>query len=825
MALQQSWRYDVKLPKSLNPKKTVFGIAEKKQAAENIAKALDPKSKTLEFMVKKQSELTSEEISLPKVSGYLAEYEGKQVVILFASGHLFTLESDSYGWQFPVYDFKWVPLPSVDVKDKRQLKKMNEIEATLEVMRIFIKNSKTHIIMTDYDDEGEVIGGMIVDQLSGNGALNKARRMNYSSLTAEELIPSFKDSISKELPEAGINWGNYSRGLMRHYLDWLWGINLSRALMLSLKNSTGRYYTLSTGRVQGPTLSFVADKEAEISLHVPIPSFAIDVTIKKGGIYKLNYKKKNLKSLNEAVNLVKLLKSSNAIVTDISQEDSEEKVPTPYNLNKLNKDASKFFGMTPSDTMSAAESLYLNAYISYPRTESEKYPPNFNHKENLGKLDNRYSSYIKELKLMNKKFNPIEGKKTDPAHPCIYPTGKLPGKLRKNEANIYLLVLHRYFATFGKEVKYHLDRVNFDIQNHDFSLSGKNITDKGWRKLYPEILNRNIEDLIPKFKVNESIPLNSVDSTTKYTNPPGRWNQTSLVQEMIKNKIGTKATQPDIVRNLISRKFVIPQMTSTKLKPLEITPIGMIVNDVLKTYSPQVISVELSRKLEEMGDQIVIDQSAFSLSDAVVRGIEMLHEMLEELMNSQDKVGDMIFRNLISHQKTQAIVGPCHLCETGELRIIRSKASGKRFIGCSNYFTEIKCKNSYALPQKGRVEPDQNPCKDDGFPQVKVITKSRPWNICTNPTCKLMKQMEEEIEKRKQRQKEKELEENSEKPKKKTTKATRKNTAKKSRIKKASVAQKTSKKSTTKKKPSKKKTTKRKTTKKKTTTKSRGKNQ
>jgi len=119
--------------------------------------------------------------------------------------------------------------------------------------------------------------------------------------------------------DAGINLGMYNRGLMRHYLDWLWGINLSRALMISLKNSSGKYSTLSTGRVQGPTLAFVAKRQLEINTFVPIPRFLFLVKIENQREIEVKYSDQFISSFDEVNLAVKNVKNKSANVKNIEK--------------------------------------------------------------------------------------------------------------------------------------------------------------------------------------------------------------------------------------------------------------------------------------------------------------------------------------------------------------------------------------------------------------------------------------------------------------------------------------------------------------------------
>lgn len=772
--VNSTYKYDISHRKSLKLDKFILGIAEKNSAAKKIAKALDPKCKKINFVVEKTDGVTKEKTNLPTIEDiYEAKYNGSKIIIVPASGHLYTLIQDGYGWQFPVYDFKWVSIPeSIKNTDNYNIKSLHKTEAKIEIMRYLANLTKEHMIMTDYDEEGEVIGALILANVVNEKSIHKSKRMRFSSITQKEVQQSFKNTIEGPTPEFGIDFGMYFRGLMRHYLDWLWGINLSRALMLSLKNTTGRYYTLSTGRVQGPTLSFVSDREGERNTHVPVPRFKIDLSIKHESIYSLTFAQGDLEVEKDGKKIVSLIKGKPLMVEKVTKSKNKRLPNPPYNLSSLQDDAWTYFKFTGARAESAAEGLYLAGVISYPRTSSEKFPPQTDHKLLLSNLTelSEFKKTGTQILSMKGKLTPQEGKKTDKAHPCIHPTGELPKKLRGDENRLFSLIVYRYFGTFGKPSIIENSKAIFVTENYNFTYSGNRTLDLGWRKLVGKFDNtKEIE--IPNFAPDQQYDIHRVKLLTKYTIASSKYNDRSLRKQMEKASIGTKATRANIIKNLLDRKFIRKPPGEITF---DITHIGDTITDVLRTYSPQVISIELSRKLELMGDMIqdtvsqkIEDTKAFTLSDALVRGITLLHQMLEELMLNQNRIGELIDLNLTSQRSEETIIGDCVVCEDGKLKMIRSIATGKRFVGCSNYFNDEKCNVTYPLPQKGNLDLSAENCPDDNFPQVRVIAPKSRFFWCLNPDCKLMKEQFDAWEKQKQKK-------NSQKSKKKSSKSRRK---------------------------------------------------
>ncbi|HYT41050.1 MAG TPA: DNA topoisomerase, partial [Methylomirabilota bacterium] len=160
-------------------------------------------------------------------------------------------------------------------------------------------------------------------------------------------------------------------------IDFIYGVNLSRALTQSFKvsNDGKRYCNLSIGRVQGPTLAFVVDREMEIRKHVPEPYWTISAEFEKNGhIIEAHYHQQKIGTLSQATSIVNACKDQDGKITKIEKQKVTLKAPTPFNLSDLQKGAYRVFRFSPSYTLSIAEKLYIAALISYPRTSSQKLP-------------------------------------------------------------------------------------------------------------------------------------------------------------------------------------------------------------------------------------------------------------------------------------------------------------------------------------------------------------------------------------------------------------------------------------------------------------------
>ena len=598
-----------------------------------------------------------------------------------------------------------------------------------------MKNAEEVVIATDYDLEGEVIGGLLIE-LNFEQLLEQVKRMKFSSLTKSELIDAFNKLLSN------INFGLYNSGKARHIIDWLFGINVSRALTLSLKNATGYYNTLSIGRVQGPTLRFVVEREIEIKKFVPIPFWEIKATfvLEKNTPIEGTYDRNPIKKFLTAKQIYASIEhSKHAKVANIEKRTFKQKPPVPFDLGTLQSEAYRYFKFSPSMTLSIAEQLYLKAYISYPRTSSQKLPPSINYREilqNISKMK-KYKHLAKKL-LEKDELVPNEGKKSDPAHPAIYPTGLYEGALTPTQAKLYDLIVKRFFAVFGEPSVKESVKIGLSVGEHLFSINGKRIVEPNWLTFY-EPYGAQDEILLPAMEMGETIEIEKVSLIEKYTRPPARYNARSLLKKMESEGIGTKATRAGVIDTLYSRQYVEGEQ-------MKATDLGFAVINVLMEYCPEIIDVTMTRNLELDLDQVA--ELKKEMNDLLIEKLLFLDEILLNFKKKEKAVGNDLNEMLTSVMKKSRILGSCPVCKTGELIVLRSRSSGKRFVGCTTYFENPeKCTTSFPLPQYGIIRALDKTCPHDAFPIIEIKTRGRPWKMCINPQCPSKKDWNKKSEK------------------------------------------------------------------------------
>src|SRR3989338_2162985 len=368
---------------------------------------------------------------------YRLTHGKKDIVVACAVGHLYGLaEKEKKGWHFPVFDIEWKPVAET-TKSSAFTKKY------LNTLKKLSKGANSFTIATDFDIEGEVIGLNIVRYVFHQ---KDANRMKFSTLTKDDLRKSYENKTPH------LDWGQAESGETRHFLDWINGINYSRALTSAIK-SVGAFKIMSTGRVQGPALKIIVAREREIKAFKAVPFWQIQLI----GEYNDQsiiawHKQDKFWQKDKADNVIEKIKNQKeAEISKIERKQSNQMPPFPFDLTSLQIEAYRCFNIQPKETLDIAQELYTSGYISYPRTSSQQLPESIGFERILHDLAKQksYSEFAKKL-LANHNLTPNNGKKTDPAHPAIFPTGIAPKGLNEREAKIYDLIVKRFLATFAE---------------------------------------------------------------------------------------------------------------------------------------------------------------------------------------------------------------------------------------------------------------------------------------------------------------------------------------------------------------------------------------
>jgi DNA topoisomerase-1 len=658
-------------------------VAEKPRVAEKIANAIGEK------VTRKQYK---------GVSYYEATRKGHSMMVAPAVGHVYTLVEREKTRGYPVFDIEWVPSYEAS-KDAAYTK------GYVELIQKLGKSADTFVSACDYDIEGSTIAFNVFRFAT---TIREGKRMKFSALTQGDLEDAYESM-------GDFDYNNAHAGEARHIIDWYYGINLSRALMGALR-AAHRYKVMSIGRVQGPALSLLSHLEKDIRAFVPTPYWELTAKIKD-----VEFKHKKDRFLKEAEADAA---SDNTKTTGTVEkvEKKEQKVPANpnFDLTSLQVEAYRLFKFTPSQTLQYAQTLYEASLITYPRTSSQRIPPTIKLGPIITALE-KHSDYAALAKKLheNKWYKPVQGKKDDPAHPAIHPTGQ-KGAAAGPERKLYDLIVRRFLASFAPAATRARSRIEVNSGGELFAASGSMIVEKGWTEFYGSYYTS--EDVqLPEFKEGEQVKLIGKKKSKKETKPPKRYTQASIISELEKYHLGTKATRSVIVDTLFKRGYAGG-------KSIEVSDFGLKVADVLNKYAPEILDENLTRQLEEKMEAI---QDGKADKDQVIgESREMLTGILGKWKKNEAQIGKDLLEALQTTLEQESIVGPCDKCDKN-LRIIHMR-NGRQFIGCFGY---PNCTNTYPLPQGSYVKPAGKECPSCKKPTINVKKGRTRYSMCIDPNC------------------------------------------------------------------------------------------
>ena len=616
----------------------------------------------------------------------------------------FTKEGvDIKGWKVPSLPYLvWAPV----------VKKPAEKEI-IRTLKNLAKKADEVIIATDFDREGELIGSDAVSMVRQVNEDVPVVRARYSSFTKPELEHAFARenlvAVDDDLAAAGES---------RQFIDLIWGAVLTRYLTMAKFGGLGN--VRSAGRVQTPTLALVARREKERQAFVPEDYWVVRGTAatQKGEEFKVAHATARFKDEATATSAYQDAKAAGkARVTDVVKKTRKGTIQTPFNTTSL-QTAAAAEGLTPARTMRIAESLYMSGLISYPRVDNTVYPETLDLSEVVTMLKGvpQYSNYCDEL-LAAHPLTATRGKQETTDPPPIYPTGVGdPDKLRPEEWKLYNLIARRFLATLSEQPVIEGTKVTLDAGGQTFTASGDVLVKPGYRAIYP--YGSKKDEQLPALSVGQEVDLTSLDLEAKQTEPPARYSQGKLVQEMERLGLGTKSTRASIIERLYEVKYL-------KNDPIEPSQLGMAIIDALECYAAHITTPEMTSELE--GDMTKVAEGQASQGAVVDHSRELLASLLEGLIEHKEDLGEAISDAV----QADAKIGVCPKCGH-DLLVKQSAKTRSSFIGCSAW---PECEVTYPLPQ-GKIQTVEELCPVCGCPQIKVQPfRSKPYVVCVDPAC------------------------------------------------------------------------------------------
>ena len=584
----------------------------------------------------------------------------------------------------------------------------------IRVLKNLAKKADEVIIATDFDREGELIGSDALNMIREVAPELPARRARYSALIKGEVTEAFANlvELDQDLADAGES---------RQYIDLIWGAVLTRYLTLAKFGGFGN--VRSAGRVQTPTLALVVERERERMAFVPEDYWQIrGLGEASGQEFKIAHTTARFTDKVAAEAAFSHVEgATTGTVTAVAKRSRKQQPPVPFNTTALQA-AAAAEGISPARTMRIAESLYMSGFISYPRVDNTVYPKTLDIEGIVRGLASgtrrsrpcaRRSSPARSRLRAARSRPPTTRRSTPPAR-------VIPPRSTAASSSFYNLIARRFLATLMGPATIENTKLSIDVGGEPFAASGDVLVEAGFREAYPYGLKR--DEQLPALAEGDVIDVRDIKLEAKQTEPPARYSQGKLVQEMEKRGLGTKSTRASIIERLYAVRYL-------KNDPIEPSQLGIAIIDALSEFAPRVTTPDMTAELD--ADMTKVAEGADTQEHVVDHSRALLAGMLDALIEHKDDLGEAISDAVTA----DARVGACPTCGKDLVMKTSAKTRGS-FIGCMGW---PDCDVTYPVPSGVKVSPLEGEaavCPECGAPRIKCQPfRQKAYEQCVNPKC------------------------------------------------------------------------------------------
>ena len=580
-------------------------------------------------------------VESPAKAKTIEKFLGKDYKVASSFGHIADLPSKELG---------------VNVKGDFSAKYIinDDKKRIVKELKSLAKKAETIWLASDEDREGEAIAWHLANTLELTDSNSK--RIVFSEITKNAILKAIKNPRD-------INYNLVNAQQARRILDRLVGYELSPVLWRKVKGG------LSAGRVQSVAVRLLVEREREIRAFLTESSFKTKAIFKTKNDKSISSQlEKILKNKDEAYKFLETNISSNFHVSDIKKRPAKKAPAPPFTTSTLQQEASRKLYFSVSKTMNVAQRLYEAGYITYMRTDSvnlsEEAKNNINNQIKLSYGD-KYLQ-IRQFKTKNKG--------AQEAHEAIRPTDFSKKKLNidYDQARLYELIWRRALASQMSDAELEKSQIliKTDDYNESFIAKGEIITFDGFLKLYLEGVDDEVDDdstILPQVKIGEEIQLDSITATERFSRPPFRYSEASLVKKMEELGIGRPSTYAPTITTIQNRKyvekgssdgnernFVQLSLNKGKIKSEDLkerfgsdkgklvpTDIGIIVNDFLVDNFEAILDFNFTAEVERNFDDIARGGKDWTEMLKVFYG--KFHNTVEDVKeNAQRESGERI---------------------------------------------------------------------------------------------------------------------------------------------------------------------------------------
>lgn len=670
-------------------------------------------------------------VESPSKARIISKYLGSKYKVIASVGHVRDLPKSRLG---------------VDIENNFEPEYINirgKGETIKEIKKEAAASSKV-LLATDPDREGEAISWHLA-HLLGIDPDTKCRVM-FNEINKQTVQEAIKDPKSIEM-------GLVDAQQARRVLDRLVGYQISPLLWKKVS------WGLSAGRVQSAALKLICDRENEINDFVPEEYWRIAADFGDGFVAelsKISGRKAHVKTGEEADAIEEDLGKGEYVVSSVKNGKRSTKPYAPFTTSSLQQDASIKLGFQTSKTMQIAQQLYegvnlkgigARGLVTYIRTDSVRVS---------AQAVAAASEYIRDkygADYVGNNFFQNKNKAMQDAHEAIRPSDvslepdAIKDSLTPDQYKLYDLIWKRFVASRMAAAEFDTVQVLIKNGKYEFKANGARMIFDGWKKVY-KTQNPEGEVNIPKISEGEVLVLEKLIKEQKFTQPPARYTEASLVKEMEEKNIGRPSTYASIISVLVNRKYV-----KRVKKSLEPTKLGFDVIGILQDYFTDIVDVKFTGEMEDNLDSVEMGEKDWK------KVIADFYEGFSKELKDADREVERIEKEVVLSDEV------CEIC--GKPMAIKEGRFGK-FLACTGYpeckntkpivkSTGVKCPKcgKDIIEKKGRKsgklfygcsgypecdivfwdKPTGDTCPDCGSMLVKTKGKSGTVK-CSNPDCK-----------------------------------------------------------------------------------------
>lgn len=661
-------------------------------------------------------------VESPAKAKTIAKYLGDGYTVDASKGHIMDLPQKEMGVDI---DNNYKPKYKVLTKDQKQ---------TIERLREKVDKAECVYLATDPDREGEAISWHLQQALKLDP--NQKNRITFNEIS--------KTAVNKAIQNPSlVNMDLVNAQQARRVLDRLVGYTVSPVLCRKIQSK------LSAGRVQSAALRIIVDREQEIINFKPEEYWNVTALLQKPKNtpdFKCTlqtYDGKKLKIVNkeQCDQVIDKLKNNDYTVSKVKKAVTFSKPLPPFTTSTLQQDAVNKLRMSSSQAMQIAQQLYEGidipgmghvALVTYIRTDSVRVSQQAEQSAREYLLTNYGAKYVPDTP------NVYSSKKSaQDAHEAIRPINlqltpdSLKDKLQANQYKLYKLIYQRFLASQSTRAEYDSVSVEVQCNGYGFVASGKTLRFDGYTAIYSDAtkVDKSAEEQednvrLPHLEEGDLLKLIELKHEQKFTKPPQRYTEASLIKAMEERGIGRPSTYAATMSTLYKREYV--EKEAKALKPTEL---GMVVTEYLKQHFNDIVDVEFTAEMENKLDSIEENGAVW-------------YKVVDEIFKPLQTEASQAMRQsgaVIADQPTDEV---CSVC--GAPMVIKSGRFGK-YLACTNY---PQCNNRRSLKEKAEPKPTDQICEKCGAVMLEREGKFGKYLACSNyPQCKNTKSIAETVAK------------------------------------------------------------------------------